>query len=155
MEAVAEYLFNLFDANLTDEYQILASFEERACQAFATPPEDGYTFEQEALHREFCALFEGFTEGFLKQHGVSEASFQQALQAAMRDREEAFPTAVAEGTLPLPWEEQGNSVEEIISVLGEVADFRRWAASMRQLHTSNAIAAQFGGDALLSRKGAA
>ena len=66
-----------------------------------------------------------------------------------------LPTAVAQGTLPLPWEEQGNSVEEIISVLGEVADFRRWAASMRQLHTSNAIAAQFGGDALLSRKGAA
>ena len=73
----------------------------------------------------------------------------------MRDREEAFPTAVAQGTLPLPWEEQGNSVEEITYVLGEVADFRRWAASMRQLHTSNAIAAQFGGDALLSRKGAA
>ena len=39
---------------------------------------------------------------------------------ALREREEKFPsvgTAVAE---PLPWELQGNSVDEILSVLGEV-----------------------------------
>ena len=77
---------------------------------------------------------------------------------------------------PLPWELQGNSVDEVISVLEEVsprvikvfwwklvapphshfaasqvADFRRWAASMRQLRTSNAIAAQFGGSSLQKR----
>lgn len=31
--------------------------------------------EQEALHREFCGLFEGFTSGFLEARGVSEAEF--------------------------------------------------------------------------------
>ena len=99
---------------------------------FATPPEDGYTFEQEALHREFCALFEGFTEGFLKQHGVSEASFQQALQAALRDREEAFPTAVAEGTLPLrvardgPTQAFNNEVVFTLTHAPGKAPFSQW-----------------------------
>ena len=39
------------------------------------------------MHREFCALFEGFTSGFLEARGVSEAAFGKALRAAMLDRE--------------------------------------------------------------------
>lgn len=58
VEQVAEYLTRLFDPNdPTGECQVLSAFEERACLAFTTPIEDGFTFEQEALHREFCALF--------------------------------------------------------------------------------------------------
>jgi hypothetical protein len=71
---VADYLFNLFDANCMEECQVLAAFEARACRAFGTPAEGGFTFEQEALHREFCALFEGFTQAFLKQHGAGRQS---------------------------------------------------------------------------------
>ena len=39
----------------------------------------------------------------------------------------------------------------IMIAVSQVADFRRWAQSMRQLHTSNAIASQFGGSALQKR----
>ena len=38
-------LFNLFDANCLDEYQVLSAFEERGCLALSTPIEDGFTFE--------------------------------------------------------------------------------------------------------------
>ena len=62
-------------------FQILADFEERACASFATPIEDGYTFEQEALHREFCRLFDGFCAGYLHDKGLSEVDFQRVLQA--------------------------------------------------------------------------
>ena len=91
-----------------DECHVLAAFEERACLAFDTPIEDGFTckrralasgvlraslkprscsaVEQEALHREFCALFEGFTGEFLDSRGVSEEAFGEALTAAMAER---------------------------------------------------------------------
>ena len=94
-----------------DECHVLAAFEERACLAFDTPIEDGFTckrsresslasgvlraslkprscsaVEQEALHREFCALFEGFTGEFLDSRGVSEEAFGVALTAAMAER---------------------------------------------------------------------
>ena len=61
-------------------FQILADFEERACTCFDTPIEDGFTFEQEALHREFCRLFDGFCTGFLRKKGLSEQDFQRTLQ---------------------------------------------------------------------------
>lgn len=61
-------------------FQILADFEERACTRFDTPIEDGFTFEQEALHREFCRLFDGFCTGFLREKGLSEEDFQRTLQ---------------------------------------------------------------------------
>lgn len=52
----------IFDDDGTgEECRVLAAFEERACLAFDTPIEDGFTFEQQALHREFCALFVSLT----------------------------------------------------------------------------------------------
>lgn len=62
-------------------FQILADFEERACASFDTPVEDGFTFEQEALHREFCRLFDGFCAGYLHEKGLSEGDFQRVVQA--------------------------------------------------------------------------
>ena len=53
-----------------------ASLKPRSCSAV----------EQEALHREFCALFEGFTGEFLDSRGVSEEAFGVALTAAMAER---------------------------------------------------------------------
>jgi hypothetical protein len=35
----------------------------------------------ELIAGEFCGLFEGFTAGFLREKGISEQAFQQALQA--------------------------------------------------------------------------
>lgn len=59
VEQLAEYIRSIiFDTDgMGEECHVLAAFEERACLAFETPIEDGFTFEQQALHREFCALF--------------------------------------------------------------------------------------------------
>lgn len=122
VEAVAEFLFDLFDANCLDEYQVLAAFEERACQAFNTPPEQGFTFEQEALHREFCKLFEGFTASFLARRGFTTETFFAEINAS-----ESVAAAVAgEG------ESEQEPVNELVSVLGDVANFQKWANSMRK-----------------------
>ena len=63
VEQLAEYIRSMiFDDDGTgEECRVLAAFEERACLAFDTPIEDGFTFEQQALHREFCALFVSLT----------------------------------------------------------------------------------------------
>ena len=67
VRAVAEYLFDLFDANLTEDFQIMDQFETSACTAFASyEPGDEFTVEQFELHRRFEALFERLTEGFLR-----------------------------------------------------------------------------------------
>lgn len=57
------------------------------------------------------------------------------------------------GCLRSQAELQGNSVDEILSVLNEVGSFVQWAESMRQLQTSNAIAAQFGGGSAAALQG--
>jgi hypothetical protein len=89
IEQLAEYLFNLFDDDyqLGEECQVLAAFEARACIAFDTPIEDGFTFEQEALHREFCGLFDNMANGFLEARGVEEQELGEALQVAIAERE--------------------------------------------------------------------
>ena len=113
-----------------------ASLKPRSCSAV----------EQEALHREFCALFEGFTGEFLDSRGVSEEAFGVALTAAMAERCGNTrsllivlfrpPLSVScrrrEGKIS-EGDSEGGSVEEIMNVLDEVADFSKWADSMRHM----------------------
>ena len=100
IEQLAEYLFNLFDDDyqLGEECQVLAAFEERACLAFDTPIEDGFTFEQEALHREFCGLFDRMANGFLEARGVEEQELGEALCAALAEREGKPSEGNSDGT---------------------------------------------------------
>lgn len=67
---------------------------------------------------------EDFTSRFLQQRDVSEAALFTALQVALEDLEHK----PAEGNT-----REGSSVAEIMRVLDEVADLRKWAASMRQM----------------------
>ncbi len=59
---------------------------------------------------------------------MSEEELFAALQVALADLEER----PAEGNTS----ESGSSVSEIMRVLDEVADFQKWAASMRQMLSS-------------------
>lgn len=72
--------------------------------------------------RRLCLSQEGYTSQFLEERGISEQAFYTELQAALRDRQ----GKPSEGN-----SESGGSVAEIMAVLDEVADFRRWADSMR------------------------
>ena len=59
---------------------------------------------------------------------MSEEDLYAALQVALADLEEK----PAEGNTS----ESGSSVSEIMRVLDEVADFQKWADSMRQMLSS-------------------
>jgi hypothetical protein len=122
VEQVAEFL----RSRCMEDHHVLAAFEDRACEAFDTPVEDGFTFEQAALHREFCAMFEGFTNEFLQARGVSEADFGEAMSEAISQREGKISEGDTDG---------GGSVEDIMSVLDEVADITKWADSMRHMRS--------------------
>eukprot|EP00937_MAST-01D_sp_MAST-1D-sp2_P003806 g3806.t1 len=126
---VSEYLFDLFDANCMDDYHTMQAFEERAWPKF-DPEVEEYTFEQQELHKEFCALFEKLTEGFIREQGYSIEQFY----AEVRDAAEARPKkAAGAGPAPRPWGEvdEGDDAEEVVDVVFQVADFRLWAEEMR------------------------
>lgn len=71
------------------------------------------------------SLQEGYTSRFLQERSVSEEALFAALQVALTDLQQQ----PAEGNTS----DSGSSVAEIMRVLDEVADFRKWAASMRQM----------------------
>ena len=64
---MAEYLFDIFDANLMEEFHIMESFETKAIGVFINrfDCKDEYTFEQENLHKEFLKVFESLLDNFL------------------------------------------------------------------------------------------
>ena len=76
IEKVSEYLFDLFDANLTEDFKKMQAFEVQAVQAF-DPNVDEFTFEQEKLHQKFCELFEELVSEFLKKKGIRMKNFMK------------------------------------------------------------------------------
>ncbi|KAK7235203.1 hypothetical protein SO694_00145024 [Aureococcus anophagefferens] len=66
---VSEYLFDLFDANLMDEF--LARKFEVDCGGGEFDPAEEFTFAQERLHREFVGMMEGYVEAYIAGLGRS------------------------------------------------------------------------------------
>jgi len=77
LERATEYLFDIFDANCMEEYNILNNFEERAILKFPVDDADKeeITFEQEKLHNEFLTIFEDLIDRFLKTESISSSAF--------------------------------------------------------------------------------
>ena len=70
---MAEYLFDIFDANLMEDYHIMERFENKAVDMFVDRDscKDEYTFEQENLHKEFLKLFESLLDNFLVSRNIT------------------------------------------------------------------------------------
>ena len=79
LEKLSEYLFDLFDANLTKDFQKMEAFEQKACQIF-DPNEEEYNFQQTEMHEQFKLLFEELTESFLTENGCNH---EQLYEIAM------------------------------------------------------------------------
>lgn len=127
---VSEYLFDLWDANCMEDYHKINNFEERAALSF-DPEVEEFTFAQEALHKEFCSLFEEITEGFIKEHGYSLKDFYDESRRLMQAKEQEEGNTVERD----PWKDPPDPKEEadeIIEVIYQVADFRMWAEAMRE-----------------------
>ena len=137
---VSEYLFDLFDANCMEEYHLLQRFEAKAWPKF-DPDEDEYTFEQQDLHKEFCALFESLTEKFILSEGYSIERFYKvvAREAEKRKGQGTARDAVGGEVAPRPWGETDDAedAEEVVEVVFQVADFQLWAAEMRGIARNN------------------
>ena len=133
IEKVSEYLFDLFDANLTDDFKKMQAFEVQAVQAF-DPNVDEFTFEQEKLHKKFCELFEELVSEFLKKEGYTYEEFYEEAKKAIDENvnkvhnNELIPSAFRKFQ---PSEKE--MALEIHNVVLCVSDFCTWANEMREI----------------------
>ena len=129
---VSEYLFDLWDANCMDAYHKVSEFEERAARQF-DPDVEEYTFEQEALHKEFCVLFEELTEGYIKENGYTLEQFYEEARVLVEEREKL--EREGKRVERDPWQDPPDPKEEadeVVEVIHQVASFQAWAEAMRE-----------------------
>lgn len=123
LEKLAEYLFDLFDANVMEDYAKMEKFEIRALESFQNFDQTEFTHEQHALHREFVALFEQLIEGFLASEGYAIEKFYAELDHFLKkakDNEHTKPMG-----LPLC------PADEVMEVISNYMQFEVWADLMR------------------------
>jgi hypothetical protein len=111
---MAEYMFDVFDANLMPEFHLMEAFEEKAIPKFfdRESNDDEYTFEQQQAHTEFLNLFESLLGNFLVQKNLT---IDQLL-----DEVKWF---VKEGNC---------EAQEILEVVDSFSNFKRWADHMTE-----------------------
>jgi hypothetical protein len=123
LEKLAEYLFDLFDANAMDDFAKMEKFEIRALESFQNCDETEYTHEQHALHSEFTTLFEQLIEGFLESEGYTIDVFYDEL---VHYTQKSKLAAGGKAKLPLC------PADEVMEVVSNYLQFDVWADLMRQ-----------------------
>jgi hypothetical protein len=117
-----EYIFDLFDANMLDDYHTVANFETRALDAFVDPFTEEISFEQERLHSEFMELFEKLIEKFLREKNVSKEEFYSQVQEHVhRDTKKSKRD-----------EAKKRAADEVVDVIYCYTDLRLWCCEMRK-----------------------
>lgn len=125
LEKLAEYLFDLFDANAMEDYAKMEKFEIRALESFQDYDQTEYTHQQHALHEEFVALFEQLIEGFLASEGYTIGAFYEEL---LHFRGKTPVSARSQGSFALPL----SPAEEVVEVVANYMTFELWADLMKQ-----------------------
>jgi|EP00945_MAST-04E_sp_MAST-4E-sp1_P006308 hypothetical protein len=138
LEKLSEYLFDLFDANLTKDFQKMEAFEQKACQIF-DPNEEEYNFQQTEMHEQFKLLFEELTESFLTENGCNHEQLYEIAKDSIAnkkttsgesaDKQDAFAEADDE-----------ELAFEIIEVIDSVLNFEQWATEMKDLRRRQLLA---------------
>lgn len=135
LEKCSEYLFDLFEANLTPEYRRLNVIQERAIACFNRSLEDEitraikssiveYTFEQQNIHGEFKDVFEQLIGDFLFDEKISVNNFYSIVEKC------ALPERKCLGILTKT-EKQRKFADEILDTIFWYTDFECWASAMR------------------------
>ncbi len=124
----SEYLFDIFESNLTPEYQRINDIQELAIQSFlsssdldARPDHKQvyeYSFAQDTFHRQFQKVFESLIEEFLEAEGVTPTDFVATLKTVLAD------ASTKKGKKKV--------ANEIIDCINWYSSFGSWAASMRE-----------------------
>lgn len=130
LEKCSNYLFDLFDANLTPEYQKINSIQERAIKCFdnsnnsKSTPE--YSFEQQNLHDEFKEVFEKLISDFLYDENISIDEFHCDLQKHFHG-----PQGYKVSLLGQKGDrKQTELANEILDCITWYTDFETWAQSI-------------------------
>lgn len=123
LEKLAEYLFDLFDANALEDYAKMEKFEIRALESFQDFAQTEYTHQQHALHDEFVTLFEQLIEGFLASEGYAIDVFYEEL-VYFNQKSKAMASSKPLAT-PL------SPADEVLEVVSNYMRFDVWADLMR------------------------
>lgn len=130
IEKLSEYLFDLYDANCMEDFQIVESFEENAVrtafQDHEVNSQTQYTHEHYRLHKEFLELFEGLIESFLRKELCPVNEFYAHLQACLPNKgyiQSEIPNKDATPSDAL--------VCEVVDVICRFLDFECWMEHMR------------------------
>lgn len=107
----SNYLFDIFDANLMDEFHIMDKFEQDALDCFDNEDEE-FTFEQQALHDQFMVLFESVMERFLIAEDVTSEDLFDRVKKCSEDS-------------------VGDAID-VIEVISCYTDFKQWGDHMKR-----------------------
>ena len=139
LDKLSEYLFDLFDANLMEDYMLMETFEIKAIESFRNYEESEFTHEQHALHREFVSLFEQLVEGFLKKEGYTIDVFYDELVHFMKHnrnkgKNSSSSSNGGSGTVANYTFRGSNesAADEVMEVISSYMEFDVWAGLMRK-----------------------
>ena len=135
LEKCSEYLFDLFDANLTPEYKRIDIIQERAVECFnrylesvtSTRMKSGiveYTFEQQSIHDDFQRAFEELIGDFLHDEKISHEDFTSIVQKCSVSGRKELGKSIKNGR-------GAELADEILDCIFWYTDFECWASSMR------------------------
>jgi hypothetical protein len=131
----SEYIFDLFDANMMEDYHTVANFELRALDAFLDPHCTEISFEQHNLHKEFLELFEKLIEKFLLENNASKDVFYKQVQSYIHR-----PTKTERD------EAKKVSADQVVDVIFCYTDLQMWCNAMRERSALRAKYASQGGN---------
>lgn len=124
LEKLAEYLFDLFDANLMEDYAKMEKLEIRALDCFQDFDQTEFTHQQHAIHREFVQLFEQLIEGFLGSEGYTIETFYEELEHFInKTKDTKSSRSLGESFTP---------AEEVMAVISSYLQFEVWSDLMRK-----------------------
>ena len=135
LEKCSEYLFDLFDANLTPEYKRIDTIQECAIECFNRSLESEipnrlksgiveYTFEQQSIHDDFQRAFEELISDFLHDEKISHEDFTSIVQKCSVSGRKELGKAMKIG-------KGAQLADEILDCIFWYTDFECWASSMR------------------------
>lgn len=117
----AEYIFDLFDANMLEDYHVMENFENKALAAFVDYDNTEISFEQERLHHHFLDLFEEMIGKFLREKKSTTAEFYNQVNDYLNDKSDT-KTKVAK-----------DSAREVVETIFAYTDLQLWHANMREM----------------------
>jgi len=120
LHKVSEYLFDLYDANMLEDFKVMEKFERAVVDKF-DPDGEEFSFEHQDLHKQYCELFESLVSKFIEGEGYTMEEFYEVVRAHVQS-----------GGTEAEEKEHSQDASEVMSVVYSCSDFKTWADDMRE-----------------------